>query len=105
MRTGAARDLAAGRDRVAEHPLDVVGGDVELPERVAHLDRLVDVELLRELELAALVGVLDDRFPDRVEIGTARARDPERLVELDAALQITDVQAVLPDPRAHCCGS
>ena len=64
-------DLGAGGDRVVEHLVDVVRRDVELPERVAHVDGTALVELLRELELAALVGVLDDRFLDGVEIGAA----------------------------------
>ena len=61
---------------------------------------VVDVELLRELELAALVGVLDDRFLDRVEIGAAGAREAERLVELHRSLEVADVDAVLADPAA-----
>ena len=91
-------DLGAGEGGVAGELLDVVGGDVELPERIAHLDGTVLVVALGQLELAALVGVRDDGLADLVEVGATRAGQPECLVERDRLVQVADVDAVLADP-------
>ena len=53
----------------------------------------------RQLDLSALaIAVLEDRFSMVRDVGLARAREPERLVELDRLLEVADVHAVLPDP-------
>ena len=72
----------AGVDGRLMRRLDVVGVDVQLPERRTHLDGTVLSELLCELQLGALaVGALDDGLAGLLDVGAAGALQTERLVE------------------------
>ena len=88
---------AFGIDGVA-----IVGIDVQLPHRGAHIDRAVLILLLGELNSRTTVVGLQNHFPRLRNFGSAADRKSDDTVpKLDRALEIDDIDAKLTENLSH----